>query len=173
MNPEFSRTHIRPEWQDLVNEFPEIFLDLSPTVLGIYIKHYSQTENQGVENFCNLRYGFECGIGWKSIIREFCVEIRELCEKAKANGHSVFYKSFIFKEKFGELRDQGDFYGPDFHLYLEDYRRISCKLEEKSQFVCETTGKPGTLRNIGGWRVTICDEELEKRYKGFPFSPSV
>ncbi len=169
MNIEFSRSYISPEWQDLVDEFPEIFLDLSPSVLDIFVKHYhwKSGKPQETKDLCNLRYGFECGIGWKSIIRDFCVEIRELCEKAKAKGHTIFYKSFILKEKFGVLREQGDFYGPDSAFYHQDYNRISSGLEEKSQFVCETTGKPGILRNIGGWWVTICNEELKKKYKEF------
>ena len=159
---QFKRENIGPEWQDLVEEFPEIFLDPSEEVLDIYKEHY---ENEVItkSDLSNLRFGFECDIGWKSIIRDFCVSIRELVQRAKVNDHTVAYKTFILKEKFGSLRDQGDFYGPDSSLYRQEYNTISRIMEDSSTHICELTGAEGHLvSNDRGTYKTLCQEEAEK-----------
>jgi len=156
---EFLRTNITQEWKDLVEEFPEIFLAPSPEVLDDFKrrKHPIVTEE-----ICNLRYGFECGIGWKDIIREFCVKTRELINTAKANGHEIHFKTFILKEKLGGLRNQGFFYGPDYNLYYEQFRKIDSELESKSYHVCECTGLSGRLVSLpGGW-LQVLNPELAK-----------
>ena len=159
---QFKRENIEPEWMDLVEEFPEIFLEPSQEVLDIYTEQY---KSQGVEpsELCNLRFGFECNIGWKTVIREFCVKIRELIATAKSKGHDIGYKTFILKEKFGELRDQGDFYGPDSLLYRNDYNIISREMEDASTHICELTGEIGVLvHNVRGTYRTLCESEALK-----------
>ena len=161
---EFLRSNIDESWMDLVEEFPEIFLDPSPYVLGIHEKYGPVTEEySNLDNLCNLRFSFECGIGWKNLIREFCVRIRALVQLAKSERKEIHYKSCIMKEKFGELRDQGDFYGPDAAEYRQRYYDISEDVEEKSRTICEVTGNPGKRLLKGGWTRTLCEEEALKR----------
>ena len=160
---QFKRDEITPEWMDLCEEFPEIFLEPSQEVLDIYKENY-KIEDADPNTLCNLRFGVEVGgTGWKKIIREFCVKIRELIAHAKTNGHEIGYKTFILKEKFGELRDQGEFYGRDALLYMNDYNTLSWELENASSHICEITGKVGTLvHNERGSYKTLCEEQALK-----------
>lgn len=160
---QFDKNEITPEWWDLVDEYPEIFLDPSPEVLGWF------EECQGAryftnkkEDLVNLRFGFECDIGWKEIIREFCADVRKLVEKARANGHEIHHKTFILKEKFGSLRNQGCFYGPDKDLYKDEFYKLDNELEDKSMKTCELTGKPGKVLTRNGWWKTLCEEKALK-----------
>jgi hypothetical protein len=111
-----------------------------------------------------LRYGFEHGNGWKEIVRGFCREIQDLCDKASANGDRFQYKGCIMKEKFGEFTPQGDYeYDKlSWEKYRDAYYTICNKWEEKSLTVCEITGKEGRRRRRGSWLKTLCDEEAEK-----------
>lgn len=135
---QFYKSNIEPEWADLTLDYPEIFLEVSQQVK-------SCMPNVPEEELCNLRFSFEMGVGWKQIVREFCEEIRALVKKAADNGHEIHYKSFILKEKFWTLRDQGDFYGPDSDIYRKEYYEISSILEKKSKSIDEATGKVKTV----------------------------
>jgi hypothetical protein len=163
---QFDRKNITPEWVGLVNEFPEIFLEPSPDVLNYFAEAVVKGWNNTAETYddlCNLRYGFECDIGWKEIIRVFCIEIRELIQKAKDVGDEIHFKTFILKEKFGECHSQGDFYGPNRDKYWKDYCVIVSRLLDKSLSVCEITGAVGKrVRRKGGWCKTLCEEQAEK-----------
>ena len=165
---EFLKSNIDPEWMDLVEEFPEFILELSPTVLSV-IDNFSKlgdnisSESLTPEKFCNLRYGFECSIGWKELLREYFEDIQALIEKSKRNGDEVFYKTCIMKEKFGELRDQGDFYGKDCKKYWKEYSDLSHKLAEKSLLQCEICGMIGELKKRGYWVKTLCEKHAEER----------
>ena len=162
-NTQFHRDNIEPEWQDLVNEFPEIFLDPSPAVIEMFDQHHGKGFPSTLENCCNLRYSAECDVGWKMLIWGFCEKMRELQQFAQSNHHEIHYKTFILKEKLGQLRDQGDFYGPEAHLYRALYQDISSTMENKSYQVCEITGRPGSLRRKpSGWVKTLCDEEAHR-----------
>lgn len=166
---EFDRKNIKPEWMDLVEDYPEIFLNPSPRVIDWYahgvVEGYKNIPDN-VTDLCNLRYGFECDIGWKQIIREFCDDIRLLIQKAKDNGHEIHFSTFILKEKFGECYSQGDYYGPDTKLYWKDYSDLVENLQKKSSTVCEVTGKPGKLVRRNYWVKTLC-EELEEDYEKY------
>lgn len=166
MCQEFAKANLEEEWMDLVNEFPEFILELSPCVLEIFNKEYHNEVD--LNSVCNLRYGFECNVGWKNIIREYFTNIRNLIQDAKNNGHEIHYKTFIMKEKFGELRDQGDFYGPDKSLYWNRYVELSREAMQKSSKTCELCGEPGKLLRKGknwGWIKCLCEKHaLEKQY---------
>ena len=157
---EFHRNNIEPEWQDLVEEYPEIFLEPSEYVLDLYNTHYANNDDENLpkslDEVSNLRYSFECSIGWKEIIRDFCKKIRALVEYAKSEGHEIVYKTCILKEKFGSISDQGDFYGEDARLYYADYRKISNELEDASGKTCELCGKPGGVVSNKGWYKCRC-----------------
>ena len=160
---QFNVKNIKPQWMDLVNEFSEFILDPSPEVISWYESHKDSPYNdvpKDKSELCNLRYGFEHDLGWKSILREHFNGIKDLIEQAKANGDEIFYKTCILKEKFGSLRDQGDFYGKDKRSYWDEYSALVSSLHEKSEKICEVCGYPATLRRKMqgmGWIKTLCD----------------
>lgn len=132
--PEFHIKNITPEWQPLVEKYPEIFLDLSPMVKSLFIpprdkEVFDLYYPNGIYDLCNLRYGVECHIKWLPFIDKFCEEVTELSKCAKSNGHDAYYKSFILKEKYGTLRDQGDWLGNDCDLYRPQYLKSLNTLE--------------------------------------------
>lgn len=164
---EFLKSNIGKEWIDLVEEFPEFIFDLSPYVeswFGVYTENAKKYNLEVVDkkDLCNLRYGFECGVGWKELVREYFTEVRRLVLKAKSNGHDIHYRTFIFKEKFGEIRDQGDFYGDDRSLYIQEFYKIGDILYE-SILICEKCGDIGSLRTDSGWYKTRCDKHDAER----------
>jgi len=171
---EFHKENIEEGWLDIVEEFPEFIVDPSPEVLDYFhnrrIKNPVFYEDFSSDDLVNLRFGFECGIGWKESIRQYFRDIRLLIERAKSNGHDVSYKTCILKEKFGELRDQGDFYGPDYKLYQGEYFKLCNEVMNKSSSICEICGHPGQLcrKNGGfGWMKTLCPahEKSNEFYK--------
>lgn len=130
---QFHISNIEPEWLDLVNEFPHIFLELSPEIIGLFKQFNGEGDFPNtLEECCNLRYSFECPVEWKGIIREFCLEMDELMNLAKENGHDFRYYPFILKEKFGSCRDQGIIVGEDREKYRKCWNIISSKLYDKS-----------------------------------------
>ena len=162
---QFHKKHITEDWLDLVNEFKEFILEPSPMVLE-WVDHCKEKGFDDIpdeENLTNLRYGFECDIGWKTIIREYFEGIRSLLKEAKDSGHDVRYSTFIFKEKFGELMDQGDFYGLDSKAYRDRYYALGTELSKKSLQTCEVCGKPGILKGKKyGWVKTVCNQHAKE-----------
>jgi len=132
---QFHKENIDPEWQDLVEEFPCLILEPSPSVLELF-RDYGDEKFPSFpnrkEDLCNLRFGFECGVGWKGIIRDFFSEVSELMAEAETNGHDFMYRPFILKSKFKTCRDQGDIFGRDATLYRDRYYEISERLFDKS-----------------------------------------
>lgn len=169
---QFLISNITPEWMDLVESFPEFIFELSPDVEYWFEESRKLADERNLPpldktKWCNLRYSFECDIGWKPIIWEYFTNIKNIIDNARANGDEVFYKTCIFKEKFGELRDQGDFYGKDHKKYLSEYTKLSLDLMEKSSKVCEICGKDGRLRTAkrGWWIKCLCeDHAVEKEF---------
>lgn len=135
---QFHKNNIDPEWSDLAVEFSEFIFEPSPFVIEMTEKWAGTGDwPDSIEDCCNLRYGFECGVGWKEIIREHFISIRNLIENAKNNGHEIYYKACILKQKFGSCRDQGDFYGADSKIYYKEYTDLISSLYEKSTKVSE------------------------------------
>jgi hypothetical protein len=139
---QFHRDNIESEWQDLVEEFPHIFLEPSEEVIEMY-ESYKDREFKdfpnSLEQCCNLRYGFECPIEWKDIIREFCQEMDNLMTEARNAGHDFKYCSFILKQKFGSCRDQGTTSGVDADKYHSRRCDISERLYTKSLSIKRNT----------------------------------
>lgn len=157
--PQFHRKNISPEWRDITEEFPEIFLDPSREVLDTWKRYRDKGHELSMkeEDLCNLRYGFECHIGWKEPLWKFCEGVRALSIRAREHGHDAFYKSFIIKEKFGTLREQGDWQGKNSRLYRDEYQDLSEILTTSSTTICEICGKPAECKNRKGWLFTRCD----------------
>lgn len=91
----------------------------------------------------NLRFGIECGDGWLSLIRVFCVF-------AKSSKSADIQFSQI-KEKFGGLRLY--YYGGKDDPRIE---AAAWMAEALSYCTCESCGAPGKP-NQGGWISTLCD----------------
>ena len=74
------------------------------------------------------------------------------------------YRITQIKEKFGGLR----FYyslPPDDDAGCqegEQVSRIVQAIETLSYVICETCGAPGSLRSIGYWQLTRCDEHYDE-----------
>lgn len=134
----FTKSNLEEQWEiDLVNEFPEFFLEISNEVMDIYNKWYGRDDPDfpKVEDLVNLRYGFEFHSDWKTIARDHLRSIKDLIKKANDNGHEISYKGFIMKEKFNTLRDQGNFGGKDREIYRDEYYNLVGNLyEESSKF---------------------------------------
>lgn len=87
----------------------------------------------------------QVGKGWHIFIKP----IIDACEKENV-------KIFQIKEKFGTVRIYVEGKAPE---YIHQYIQYA---EWLSELVCEDTGKPGSLRDVGGWLRTLSDERYEE-----------
>ena len=141
-----------PAWQlELINKYPSIYKEPSDNI----IEFYKQKGESVPETYCNLRYGFEFGEGWKKLIEEFSeTTIKLLYELHSRNIQpDAYVHSYIFKEKFGMLTWQGNN-----NIEIEPYKTLFNSyirtIENKSTQYCENCGDYAYLRNINGWRTT-------------------
>jgi hypothetical protein len=93
----------------------------------------------------NIPYGFECGDGWFTLLRDLSNGIIS----ALSDCDGTFYVIQV-KEKWGGLRyyTQG--------VCSDVLTRLIGDSERLSMTVCEVCGSPGKLRK-GGWLSTLCD----------------
>jgi hypothetical protein len=121
----------------LFTEFPHLFAgkDLSPR-----------------ENL--MCFGFDCGDGWFTLIRELCQKIVALDPESNCIAVQV-------KEKFGGLR----FY---VHGATDKIYDLIEEAEEKSFFVCEDCGTTEGVKTKDwrGWILSLCPVCAEKVKKG-------
>lgn len=97
-----------------------------------------------------MAFGFECGDGWFSLIKE-------LCEKLKALKLKDF-RVLQVKEKYGGLR----FYtGSVETKKADEVFRLIDEAGGKSYTICEACGKPGQP-NKDGWIETLCESCRKK-----------
>lgn len=175
MYKQFDIINIDSEMMDIVKKYPKIFLEPSEVILFYFEKSVKSPENTITcnvkENLVNLRYGFEHGCGWKSIVDGFCADMQALCDEAEENGLLFQYKACIMKEKFGIFTPQGNYFydenkGKVNKEYFSRANEIISKWEDESLKVCEITGESGKLRKRGYWVKTLCDEKAaEYDYK--------
>ncbi len=122
----------------------------------------------------------DIGDGWYQLIKDMCAEITAAYE---AEGAQVDLVVDQLKEKYGTLRFYYHHKGQDAEVDAIDClsggsslqtRPVSSALrqkvaqivgnyEEKSAHICETCGKPGSLRTDLGWMLTLCDEHYSMR----------
>lgn len=152
-----------PQWQlGIISKYPSIYLEASPKVLSLYEDY---PENLDLENYCNLRSGFECGPGWAKLIDDFSARAVALVTALHSFGwqSDACISSFIFKEKFGTLDWQGhDNLIEPFKTFFFAY---TLHIQAKSGSICERTGAFGQRRDLRGRIITLCDEEYEKERK--------
>lgn len=151
---EFSKQGLKNWELGIIADFPDIFTkEPSATVQSYIDSGYVEKDD-----WVNLRYGFECDSGWEQLIREYCTQSMFLLKLLHDSGFDPTAKIYgcIIKEKFGVLTIQNDatLKSESWELYLNIVRSV----ENKSQSVCESTGKFGRLRNMNGWLKTLSDE---------------
>lgn len=106
--------------------------------------------------------GFECGDGWYELLLGLSsrAEIRGSVARHVDKDPREFYVTQV-KEKFGRLT-----------VYVNDSKRTDlvdiASYEQKSAFICETCGAPGTLQLVGHCWGVVCDEHLKLWQKEGP-----
>ncbi len=144
------------EWgRYLVDKYPLILKEFDPDVA-----YYFKGEEK---DRVNLRYGFEFCSGWKLLVEEFLAKATDLVQKDRAAGFTdSFIHTFIFKEKFGSLQNQGSSkLSPERQKEWDDF---DSEIEERSFHTCEKCGQPGSISSTKyGWVEVRCLECLGTR----------
>lgn len=96
-------------------------------------------------------FGFSCGDGWYSLIRELSEKIEGYNGK---NPDSPIVAVQV-KEKFGALRFYVDHSSGEVETWIRE-------AEAESSMTCERCGEPGKLRG-NGWLRTLCDDCWEEK----------
>jgi hypothetical protein len=123
-----------------------------PTILRDYGGDKTQT--------C-MHWGMECGDGWYDLLDSLLEKLDYM-----SNHSGVQVIADQIKEKFGTLC----FYYSTVAKTDLNLNVIVCKIiddvisnaERQSAYICENTGKDGSLCNKGGWLKTLCKEEADK-----------
>lgn len=93
---------------------------------------------------------FEFGDGWNDLIWELTDELSQY-------SFSKHLKAVQIKEKYGGLRYYCSGFG---ELAPEEFKKaidIIFTYEAKANKICEQCGRPGEIRNDGGYYITLCD----------------
>ena len=146
-----------PKWHlEIIHHYPTLYLKGSPGILA---------SDPQQEDSCHLRYGFECDAGWAGLIREISDVAVSLVRVLRAFGFQgdAQITPCVVKEKLGGLRWQ--FVHNLLPPFGELFRAYAFWVEQKSNQVCERSGKFGQLRQISGLLVTLSDEEYEKELR--------
>jgi hypothetical protein len=97
-------------------------------------------------------FGFECGDGWFSLIRDLSAAIERACDEDR----TVVPEVVQVKEKYGGLRVY--IYGGSDRVY-----QLIDRAEEDSLRICEQCGLEGVLCvDGGGWYRTVCAEHARE-----------
>lgn len=115
-----------------------------------------------------MHWGMECGDGWYDLLDELLAKLDYL-----SNISGVQVIADQIKEKFGTLRfyyhEVGTANSPLIYNIISNVVSIA---EKRSEYVCEKTGKSGTLCSRMGWLRTLSKDEAKK--DGYaPTNPNV
>lgn len=149
---QFSKENL-PAWQlEIIDKYP-IFTEFNPECVPYY----------PAENRCNLRFGYECGEGWRELIEKWAIHatyFNNIIEGVEHNNEQCYVYPFIQKEKFGSYHAQSSYnLTPELWTIWMGFQS---SLNRKSEHICEITGKYGKLRNDLFWIRTLCDEEYNQ-----------
>ena len=114
--------------------------------------------------------GTSCPVGWQPLVTLLCKEIDSYikCPRYQKNPETNELETSYpkpltivqIKEKFGGLR-----------FYADGGDAVVCGMirfaEAVSFTVCQNSGNPGSTKTIGGWLVTLSEEEYEKEKNRF------
>lgn len=104
--------------------------------------------NAHPNHFPGPRY-IECKGGWNKLILAFIEELDKI-----PGGRDMRF--FCIKEKFGRLRFDFEEYDSEQMLMLVS--DLEDKYQKKSEETCEECGQPGSIRTVGGWIRTVCNQ---------------
>lgn len=96
--------------------------------------------------FSELRYGFECGLGWYHIIERLTRDLVDISEADELDTKVV-----QIKEKYGTLR----FY---LSAETEDMSALIDEAEKKSARTCELCGQEGEMEVRNHWLSVRCQK---------------
>ena len=155
----FHKQHLQPWGLELVNKYPLIFLEADPQTVPWGVR-----DGVKEEDYCNLRYGFECQEGWKEHIEKIAQMGTEIVCHLRSVGikdEDAYIHSCIVKEKFGGLRWQGQHNLPP--LFQDLWYCFTSREESSSLTTCELTGKRGSIRitknGKPAWNRVLCTEK--------------
>lgn len=146
------------DWEvEIVERYPEIYLDPSPYIESMLEEYYKDQKT------VNLRYGFEFAEGWKGLVEEYSMGVMEILKRVKEatefDPESYYIKGCIMKEKFGKLTIQNYYNLPT--TFVDEYRDFTYALEAKSAKICEKCGEPANIAGVGvgfcGWIRCLCE----------------
>jgi hypothetical protein len=169
MNEKINRHGWLPSWQrEIIVRYPLIYTVPSRQHLEYYARF--PKERPAPDDYCNLRYGFECLEGWAGLIEELSATATSLVQALRAFGFhgDAQISPLIVKEKLGTFRWQGEaILLPPFDRLWQSYLH---DIVHRSSCTCERSGKYGELRDVGrGWLMTLSaveySKELERRQK--------
>ncbi len=116
---------------------------------------------------CNLRYGFEFAIGWKTLVDYFSLITSHLIEYLRDSviQKDAYVHSSIIKAKFGTLRwqDRDNLIEP----YQLLFRGYVSGMEGLSKITCEKCGRQGELINLNGGMIVVCEQH--ENYSVYPY----
>ena len=95
------------------------------------------------------RFYFECHDGWFDILLEASIKLEKKIQTFPESIRQDIVASQV-KEKYGTLRFYLSYYTEELDEIIDDVERLSAT-------VCETCGKPGSVKG-GVWLYTSCDE---------------
>lgn len=112
---------------------------------------------------CRLQYGFECEAGWAPLLEKLSATGTALVRALRAFGFQSDARIEVLqvKQKLGQMRwhDTTNLLPP----FLELWWSAKTGAERESTHICEVTGRPGVLRDVGhGWLRTLSEEEFMK-----------
>lgn len=139
---------------DWRNKKPSVFHKLyNRVLLWLQLKYPYFKKFNHINESNPFRFGFECDDGWRGILAELILKIKELDYKT-----GEVTKVFQIKEKFGGLR----FY--PLNAASTDVWELITEYEEKSYTVCEVTG---STVDVGVWTygwIHTMSKEYAKEY---------
>jgi len=156
----FHKSHLQPWGLELVNKYPLIFTEADE-----YNAPWAHKAGVAEADYCNLRYGFECGEGWKELIENIAKMGTDIVKHLRGIGYKnedAYIHSCIVKEKFGTLAWQGQHNLPP--LFQDLWYSYYGYQEAHSAYTCEVTGRRGSIRRyknggLDAWNRTLCTEE--------------
>lgn len=110
-------------------------------------------EFEEVEDWADLCECMEWNNGW---LFEFYNLCRQLLTEVKSDFHWT-----QLKEKYGTANC---YYTGGITKYGQE---LIEQFEKDSAEICEWCGKPGKIRDVGNWYVTLCDDCLDKYNKKY------
>jgi hypothetical protein len=151
-----------PSWQrEIIARYTSLYRVPSRERARYYAKF--PEKRPPPEDYCNLRYGFECREGWAKLIEELSKTATSLVRVLRAFGFQddAEIAPVIMKEKIGTLRWQGD--SNLLPPFRDLWNSFTADIQHRSAFVCEISGYFGGLRDVGhGMLQTLSDAEYEK-----------